>query len=230
MAAYDLEEQEQLAEIKAWWNQYGGLISTASLVVALGVAGWQGWGWYQRNEAAKASSVFSVLQESASRQDGQRLKAAGGELLEKYSSTPYASMGALITARSAAESGDLKSGRAQLQWVMDHGDEDVRELARWRLAGLLLDEKSYDEALRLVDGAGSAAMAPRFAELKGDILLAQGKRTEARASYESAIARIDEAQEKAKKNPELADPSLGQVQLAIKSILQQKLDASGPAQ
>ena len=82
MATYDLEEQEQLAEIKAWWKQYGNLLTNTLLAAMLVVAAWQGWNWYQRNQVGQASVVYGVLQKAVQEKDTQRIKAASGELLE----------------------------------------------------------------------------------------------------------------------------------------------------
>ena len=152
MAAYDLEEQEQLAEIKAWWKQYGNLLMNVLTAAALTVLAWQGWNWYQRNQSAQASQVYHVLSVAVQDNDSQRIKAASGELLEKFSGSTYASLGALSASKAMIDAGDAKTARVQLQWVVDKGKDELRELARLRLATLLLDEKAYDEALKLLDG------------------------------------------------------------------------------
>lgn len=190
MAAYDLEEQEQLAEIKSWWKQHGNKVVGALLAASLTVAGWQGWNWYQREQAAQASAIFSVLKEAAERGDSQRVKAASGELLEKFGSTPVAALGALTAARAAFDAGDVKTARAQLGWVVENGKDEARELARLRLATLLIDEKAWDEALRLLDGPVAEGFAARFADVRGDVLAAAGRQTEAAAAWKQALAAL----------------------------------------
>ncbi len=140
MAAYDLEEQEQLAEIKAWWKQYGNLLMNVLTAAALTVLAWQGWNWYQRNQSIQASQVYHALSVAVQDNDSQRIKAASGELLEKFSSSTYASLGALSASKAMVDAGDAKTARVQLQWVVDKGKDELRELARLRLATLLLDE------------------------------------------------------------------------------------------
>ena len=179
MAAYDLEEQEQLAEIKAWWKQYGNLVTGIVIAASIGVLAWQGWNWYQRNQAAQASAVYGVLQRAVLERDTQKTKVAAGELVEKYGSTVYAQLGALTAAKALYESGDLKSAQAQLNWVADNGKDEIRDLGRLRLAAVLLDEKSYDEALKALSVSHGKGFDGRFAELKGDVLTAQGKKAEA---------------------------------------------------
>jgi predicted negative regulator of RcsB-dependent stress response len=221
MAAYDLEEQEQLATLKAWWNQYGDFVSWAMIAVAVAVAGWQGWNWYQRNQAAQASAIFSVLQKAASERDMQRVKPAVGELLEKYSGTTYAPMAALLAGKAAFDSGDLKTAKAQFAWVVEHGKDELRDLGRLRLAAILIDEKAYDEALRHLGEANNTAFATRFAEMRGDALAAQGKKAEAKTAYAAAIEKIA-----AGSRSDVA-MSGAAARAAYKQLLQQKSDALG---
>jgi len=64
--ALDLEEQEQVAEFKAWWNQYGNLLAFALVAAAVVIGGWQGWRWYQQAQAQEASVVYDTLARAAS--------------------------------------------------------------------------------------------------------------------------------------------------------------------
>jgi len=184
----DLEEQEQLAELKAWWKQYGNLVLLALIAAALAVAGWNGWHWYQRNQAAQASALYDALAKAAGAGDAKALRDAGGALTEGYPRTLYASMGALAAARFHFDRGELKSAKAQLQWVIDRSSsEEYRQIARLRLANVLLDEKAYDEALKLLEDKPADAYAAQVAALRGDVLLALGRRDEAKAAYRLAL-------------------------------------------
>ena len=222
MATYDLEEQEQLAEIKVWWKQYGNLLINVLTGAALIVIAWQGWNWYQRNQTAQASVVYNVLQRAVVDKDAQRIKAASGELVEKFSGSSYASLGALTTAKALIDAGDAKTAKLQLQWVVEHGQDELRDLARLRLAAVLLDEKSYDEALKQLDGKVSAGFAARFADNRGDVLAAQGKSADAQAAYQVALAKLDEAEAKS-----AGQGWQGQSSAVYRELLQQKLDAQG---
>ncbi|WP_202635018.1 YfgM family protein [Rugosibacter aromaticivorans] len=194
MATYDLEEQEQLAELKTWWQQYGNRVTSIVLALALGVAAWQGWHWWQQQQSLQASVVYSGLQQAAGQKDARRVKELAGELIEKYSGTSYAGMGALIAARVQVDQGDLKNARVQLAWAADHAnDAGLRALARLRLATVLLDEKAYDEALKQLAVEPAAPFAARYADVRGDIYVAQGKPAEAVKSYDDALAKIDAA-------------------------------------
>lgn len=188
--ALDLEEQEQLEELKAWWKQHGGLIVAVVLAVAVGYAGWQGWRWYQASQAAQASVLYDTVAKAAQANDAKALRDAAGTLVESYPRTLYASMGALVAARYHFDRNDLKSAKAQLQWVIERApSDDFRDLARLRLASVLLDEKAHDEALKLLEAKPAAAYEAQYAALRGDLLLAKNQAAEARAAYKLALEK-----------------------------------------
>ncbi len=218
MAVYDLEEQEQLEELKTWWKQYGNAVTIAITIVALAAAAWQGWNWWQRKQAAEAAAVYVGLEQAIGSQDAKKSRELAGALIEKYPGTAYAQMGALLSARAQVEFGDSKTAHAQLQWVVEHGiDAMAKDLARLRLAALLLDEKSYDEALRQLTTPPQAALNARFSEMKGDLLSVQGKKTEAATAYGAAIASLDKAPKTDGPNPHAP----------YREMLQIKLDSLG---
>jgi predicted negative regulator of RcsB-dependent stress response len=205
--AYDLEEQEQLATMKAWWDKYGNFILTTATVVLLGIATFNGWRWYERREAQQAAAVYDELQKSLAGKDANKTKEVAGTIIERYGSTVYAAMTALEMARFYHDAGDLPAAQAQLQWVLDKsGRAEYALIARVRLAGVLLDEKKYDEALKLVSGSVPKSYLTAFADRRGDILLAQGKIAEAGAAYKEALDNADA------RNP-------------LRSLIQVKLDA-----
>lgn len=194
MATYDLEEQEQLEELKTWWKMHGDKVTAVLAILALALAAWQGWNWWQRTQATKASVVYGALQDAASNHDAKRSRAAAGELIDNFSGTSFAGLGALLSAKVQADAGDLKTAEAELGWAAANakGDE-VRDLARLRLAALLLGDKAYDEAMKQLAAEPLPPFRARFAELKGDVLLAQGKRAEAKAAYADALAKASAA-------------------------------------
>jgi predicted negative regulator of RcsB-dependent stress response len=186
----DLDEQEQVAELKAWWKQHGNLIVAAIVAAALAFAGWQGWRWYQATQAAEAAALYDTLARGAQGGDAKVVRDAAGSLLEHYPRTLYASMGALVAARFHFDRGDLKSARAQLQWAAERSRSDeFRDLARLRLAAVLMDEKAYDEALKLLEEKHAAAYDAQYAALRGDILLAKNQPADARAAYKLALEK-----------------------------------------
>jgi predicted negative regulator of RcsB-dependent stress response len=209
--AYDLQEQDQLDAFKSYWNTYGTLVLTVVTVVLLAVAGWRGWGWWQHKQATEASAVYDRLRQAVEAKDAGRVKQVGAELLDRYPGTVYGSMGALLAARAHFDAGDLQAAKAPLQWAIDHAsDPGHRMIARLRLAGILLDEKAYDEGLRLLAVDDAGRFAGSFADRRGDLLLAQGKRDEARAAYGRALAALEPGS-------------------ALRPLVQMKLDALGGA-
>lgn len=186
----DLEEQEKVAELRAWWNQYGTLVLSVITAAALAAAGWSGWQWHQRTQAAEASALYEALGKAIEGNDAKGVRDAGGTLVESYPRTFYASMGALVSARYYFERGDLKSAKAQLQWVVERAPSDeFRDMARLRLGAVLLDEKAYDEALKQAEAPHGAAFDAQFAALKGDVLVARNQIEEAKAAYRVALEK-----------------------------------------
>src|SRR6267143_2121056 len=193
LMALDLEEQEQVAELKAWWTQHGNLVLAVVIAAAVAVVGWQGWRWYQHGQAAQASVLYDTLTKAAQAGDAKTLRDAAGTLVESYPRTLYASMGALLAAKFYFAQHDLKNAKVQLQWVIEHSaSEDFRDLARLRLAAVLLDEKAYDEALKLLDVPHAPAYDAQYAALKGDVLVAKNQLAEARAAYRLALEKADQ--------------------------------------
>lgn len=225
MAAYDLEEQEQIAEFKAWWKQYGSLLTFVIMAAAVVVLAWRGWNWYQRNQAEQASNIYQALQQAVQSGDTQRVKAASGELTEKFSGTRYAALGALVAAKATKDAGDARTAKAQLQWAVDNGKDEIRDLARLHLVTLLIDEKAYDEALKLLEGGVTPAFSARFIDSRGDVLSAQGKKDEARKAYQSALETLAGQD----RQNDGANSQSWQLQsgAVYREIIQQKLDALG---
>jgi predicted negative regulator of RcsB-dependent stress response len=192
MATYDLEEQEQIEELKTWWKMHGTLVTSVVVAFAVAVVGWQVWQWWQRNEAAKAAQLFGNLQQALARQDVKRVRLLAGELVDKHAGTAYAGMAAMVAGKVLAETGDLKSAQAQYGWAAEHAtDQGTRDLARLRQAIVLIEEKSFDEALKLLAVPPTPNLMARFLEVRGDVLAAQGKTKEARSAYEEAIKALE---------------------------------------
>ena len=191
--ALDLEEQEQLAELKSWWKAHGNLVIGVIVAGLLAFAGWRYWGVYQASQAGDAAALYHTVDKAVQAGDAKAMRDAAGALAENYPRTLYASMAALVSARFYYDRNDLKSAKAQLQWVIERASaEDFRDLARLRLAAVLLDEKGYDEALKQLDAPHAAAYDAQYSALKGDILVAKGQPAEAKAAYKVALDKGDE--------------------------------------
>lgn len=179
--------------LKGWWKDNGARVLAVLAAVAIALAGGQIWRNWQAGQAQQAGSLYDSLVKAAQAGDAKSLRDAGGTLVEAFPRTLYASMGALASARFYFERGDMKNARAQLQWVVERSSsEELRDLARLRLAGVMLDEKGYDEALALLEAKHAAAVAAQYAALKGDVLVAKNQPAEAKAAYRLALEKSDQ--------------------------------------
>jgi len=192
MSTYDLEEQEQLAALKAWWKEHGGGVALAAVLVAAAVAAWNGWVWYQRSQAAQAAALYETLQKAARANDLKATQDTAGSILENYPRSAYAPLAALVSAKVQFQAGDLKTARAQLQWVIEHAKSDeLRSIASLRLASVLLDDKESDAALKALEAKPHPGFEALYAAQRGDILMVQKKREEARAAYRAALEKAE---------------------------------------
>ncbi|MFC3533799.1 YfgM family protein [Vogesella facilis] len=188
--AYDLQEQEQIDTLKAFWSQWGKLIGGAVLAVSLGFLGVKGWQFYQRSQAEAAAVIYSQLETQLQGAKLEQVKSTVALLQRDYPASALSSNAALLAAKLAFERNDLGFARAQLKWVLaQQGDEVVTAVARLRLATVLLDEKQYDAALAELSLPRPAAFDSQFLDLKGDVLVARGDSNGARESYKAALAK-----------------------------------------
>lgn len=186
--AFNLEEQEQLATINDWWRKYGSLVTWVVIIALAGYAGWGGWKYYQNSQAAQASQLYEELQKAVGAKDNAKVQRATADMQQKFSGTAYAEMAGMTAAKAAFDANDLNGAKTQLQWVIDHGQQDeYKTIAKIRLAGILLDQNAYDEGLKVLSGDVTPEFAGAVADRKGDILVAQNKLDEARVAYQFAI-------------------------------------------
>ncbi|MFZ6640700.1 YfgM family protein [Undibacterium sp. TC4M20W] len=207
--AYDLEEQEQLDNLKAAWKKYGNMATWGLIVALAAYAGWTAWSSRQNTQTLQASQLYEEMQKLVVAKDNAKVQAVTEDLKAKFASTSYAPMAALVAAKSAFDANDLKAAKSQLQWVADTSKaEEYKALARIRLAGIALDEKAYDEALKQLSGTFPTQFDADVLDAKGDVYVAQNKIEDARTAYKSALEKM-------------ADKSPG------RQALQMKLDVIG---
>jgi predicted negative regulator of RcsB-dependent stress response len=188
----DLEEQEQLDQLKHFWNTYGTLITWIVLLAAGAFMAWNGWNYYQRNKAAQASALYDEVERSAQAGDAERIERALGEMKSRFAGTVYAQQAGLLAAKTLNDKAKPDASRAALEWVAENAiDPGYKAIARLRLSSELLQSKAYDEALKQLDASVPKEFEALVADRKGDILLAQGKRDEAKAQYQKAWAAFD---------------------------------------
>jgi predicted negative regulator of RcsB-dependent stress response len=188
----DLEEQEQIDQLKDFWKKYGSLITWVLILALGGYAGWMGWNSWKQEQSVKAGVLFDELDKAAQAGDTDKAVRVFSDMKERFPGTGYAQQAALLTARLQQEKGQGEAARGTLAWATENATEDeYRTVARLRLAGLLLDEKKYDEALKQLDAASGKEFAGLVADRRGDVLAAQGKKEEAKAAFQAAFTAMD---------------------------------------
>ncbi|KVZ41658.1 tetratricopeptide repeat protein [Burkholderia ubonensis] len=204
------DEQESIESLKAWWARWGNLTTWIVLAALVVAAGFNGWNFWQRRQAAQASGLYEQVQKAAASNDKATMARAAADMEDKYGGTPYAQMTALAAAKVLYAAGDAAGAKTQLQWAVDHAkDDEYRQIAKLRLASLLLDEKAYDAGLALLSGTPIDAFKGLVADRRGDLLAAQGKADDARAAYKLAL------------------DSLPKEDISARQLVQFKLDALG---
>ncbi len=207
--ALDLEEQEQVEELKAWWKQHGLYVLAGVSAFVIGVAGWKAWGYWGQKQSTEASLLFERAMQATASNDLKAAKELSGRIMENHGRTGYAAPAAWLAGKTNYATGDLKSAQAQYQFALEHAkDAGLEQMARLRLASILLDQKNYAEALKQLEGAHDPAFDALFANLKGDVLLAQGNSAAANAAYKEALAKLEA------KSP-------------LKAVVEMKLDGIG---
>jgi predicted negative regulator of RcsB-dependent stress response len=196
MKHLDLEEQEQLDQLKAFWQQYGNLISGALIVVFGSIAAYNGYNYWQRNQALQASTMYDEVDRAAKSGDPAKVERAFNDMKDKFGGTTYAQQAGLLAARELLDKNKVDSAKAALTWVVGTGsDESYKAVAKLRLSALLVESKSFDEALKQLDGSFPKEYAALVADRRGDVFMAQGKKSEAKSEYEKAYKAFDDRTE-----------------------------------
>jgi predicted negative regulator of RcsB-dependent stress response len=192
----DLEEQEQIDQLKHFWKRYGNAITWLLILVLGAFAAFNGWKYWQRKQAAEAAVMYDQIEAAVQAGDMTRLDRALADVKERYASTTYAHQSALLAARTYYEKGKTDQAKAALAWVVEKaGDEGLQAVARLRLAGIALEAKAYDDALAQLAAKMPAEFSALADDRRGDVYLAQGKKPQALAEYRKAYAAMDERAE-----------------------------------
>jgi predicted negative regulator of RcsB-dependent stress response len=192
----DLEEQEQLDELKHFWKKYGNLLTWALIVVLGAFAAWNGYHYWQRSQAAQAAVMYDEVERAALSGEPGRLDRSLADMQERFAGTAFAQQAGLLAAKTYYDKGNVDAAKAALNWVAGKSsDAGYQAIAKLRLAGVLLEAKAYDEALQLLSGSFPKDFTALVADRRGDILAAQGKPKEAVAEYEKAYKGMDERTE-----------------------------------
>ncbi len=184
-------EEEQVEALKTWFKKNGSALIVGVALGLAAIAGYRFWVNYHGNQSQKASLVYSNLENYLITGDSPRVFEVGRQLVEHFSSTPYAALAALGMARMSVENHSLDAAEVHLRWVIKNASEDgLKNVARLRLARVLATEKKYDEALALVNKSNQGSYTSLYSEVRGDILLAQKKPQQARSAYQQALDTI----------------------------------------
>lgn len=201
-----VSDQEQVESLKRWWKANGKSIVIGIIVGLAAVAGGKWWFARQESLSALASQQYGQVLQAVQQGNNDAAIQQGGTLLEKYPGSNYASLSALMLGRLKVDQNDLDGARFYFQWVMDHAPgAELKDVARLRLARVLLAKGDQAAALQAVDAVDVKAFAGAAQELKGDILLAQGKRDEARAAYTAALGADDSGADKTRLQMKLTE-------------------------
>ncbi|HUW25002.1 MAG TPA: tetratricopeptide repeat protein [Gallionella sp.] len=192
MAALDLQEQEQIDALKAWWKENGNQLLGALLVVMVAIGGWRGWQYYQHQQSNEAATLYAEFTRQLDSGDVKRVNDFAGIVMGQNAGSGYAPRAALLAAQVNEQVGEQARAKTQLHWVIDHAEEaGLKDVARLRLVAVLLDEKKYDDTQQLLEAKHPISFDGLYADLKGDVLSAQGKNTEAKSAYKLAYEKTD---------------------------------------
>lgn len=187
--AFDLQEQEQIAELKAFWHDYGRYIALALFVGAAAFAVLKGWQTLEKNRSLKAAGIYAKVEMSGG--DPEKLKAPVAELKKDYARTAYAARSALLAAGAAFAKKDFAAAKTELDWVIANAREaGLRDVARIRMANVLMDEKKLDDALAQLKSAEEQSFGALLAETRGDVLALKGDVAGAQDAYKQSLAKL----------------------------------------
>jgi predicted negative regulator of RcsB-dependent stress response len=192
--ALDLEEQEQLDQLKHFWKTWGNLISWVLIAVLGSYAAWNGYQYWQRSQAVKASALYDEVERAVGSADVARIERSLADMKDKFGSTQFAQQAALLSAKSLQAQGKTDAARTALSWVAESAsDAAYRDIARLRLAGMQFDAKAYDDALKQLGAEFTPAMAGMASDLRGDVLQAKGQTAQAADAYQQAWMQLADA-------------------------------------
>lgn len=195
-AQLDLQEQEQLDQLRHFWQRWGNWISGAIVLACLAYGGWTGYNYWQNKQGAQAGALYSEVERAAEAKDLTRVERAYSDARANYPRTAYAQQAALIAAKALYEGGQADKAKGALQWLAAEGkDPGYQAMAKLRLAGIQIGDKAYDEAIKTVSGDFPLDFQPLAADRMGDALSLQGKTKEAIDAYRKAYRQFGEGNE-----------------------------------
>lgn len=192
MTAFDFEEQERIESFKAWWKDNGTYVYVILAAVIISAIGVTAWKEYKSTRADKTAEAYETFRKVAEKNDAKNTVVAAEKIKSEYPTSLHASQATLLAVKQSVDAKDLAGAEKNLKWVVEKSPSvQIQNIARMRLSAVLLDQKKYDEALKVLDGNKDNAFAASVAELKGDVYFAQGKLSEAKANYKLAVEKAD---------------------------------------
>jgi predicted negative regulator of RcsB-dependent stress response len=187
----NLDDQEQLENLKHFWRKHGTLLTTLTTVFVLAFAGWTGWNYWQAQLEQKSAVRFDEMTRAVAAGDISKTDIVFADMKTQFGATSYTAQAGLLAARMNYEKGNVEATKAALQWLVDSSAEAAyRDIARLRLAGILIEAKQYDEAIKLLSNGISKPFAALAADRLGDAYSLQNKTEEAKLQYQKAYAEL----------------------------------------
>jgi len=185
-------DEEKVEALKAWWKQNGKSVIGGILIGVAVLYGGKTWLDQRHSHVETASMEYEAMMQDLNQDKKDQAAERGASILGQYSDTPYAELASLTLAKIKVDENDLVAAKANLRWAMDNAKQDeIKLIARLRLARVLNAEGNHDEAMKLIDIPNTGKFAASYAELKGDIYVAKGNNSEARTAYNLALQSLD---------------------------------------
>ncbi len=192
----DLEEQEQLDQIKHFWKRYGNLITWVLLAASVSFAGWNGWQFWQHKQASGAAILFEEIERAVADKDAARMERTLADMKGQFGGTAYAQQGALLAAHGLVAAGDATKAKQALEWAAGQSkDEGLQAIARLRLAALLMDSGDAEAAKKSLEATRPTAFEGLVADRQGDMFLRAGQSDQARQAYLKAYQLLADTTE-----------------------------------
>lgn len=190
-----LTEQEQVELLKKWLKEYG-LVILVSVLLALAILfGWRTWQERQMKISLRASALYDEMIIHQAQNNKTLTLNAARKLFRKYKNTLYGEFAALSLAKEAIRTSDFKKAEEYMEWVIKKGQNaSLRQIARLRLARLLIAEKKLPFALKALRNVEDKSFKGMIEEIKGDAYLALKEPEKAREAYGQALKSLPNAE------------------------------------
>ena len=192
----DLEEQEQLDQLKHFWKQYGNAITWALIAILTAFASWNFYNYWQRSQANQAAALFDEVERSLQSGDTAKIDRVFSDMKERFAATSYAQQSELLAAQHFVNVGQPDAAKGALTWVAEKSpDTGYQAVAKLRLAGILMDANDLEGAQRQLGGKFPAGFSALVADRTGDILALQGSTPQAIEQYLRAYKSFEPSTE-----------------------------------